>query len=203
MKELRTQHRGRPLRAFYAFDPRRLAILLIGGDKTADGRFYQRIDSMTNTCRNYAKKADLMARNFRELEAAMGPARVGRVKLRAREMMAEMLLSEIRKEAGVSQKQLAKTLDIRQPTLSRMESQEDMQISTLRRIILAGGATGNHRSLAQGGCDTATVSFKTPAAGGGLISPGRQAAAIGLAIGSALIGRIALQGRLRAAMRGW
>ena len=25
---------------FYAFDPRKAAILLIGGDKTGDGRFY-------------------------------------------------------------------------------------------------------------------------------------------------------------------
>ena len=42
MKELRTQCKGRPLRTFFAFDPRRSAILLIGGDKTGDGRFYER-----------------------------------------------------------------------------------------------------------------------------------------------------------------
>jgi hypothetical protein len=29
------------LRVFYAFDPLRQAILLIGGDKTGDGRFYK------------------------------------------------------------------------------------------------------------------------------------------------------------------
>lgn len=40
MKELRTQHQGRPLRTFFAFDPRRTAILLIGGEKTGDDRFY-------------------------------------------------------------------------------------------------------------------------------------------------------------------
>jgi hypothetical protein len=43
MKELRTQHAGRPLRTFFAFDPRRTAILLIGGDKTGDPRFYERL----------------------------------------------------------------------------------------------------------------------------------------------------------------
>jgi hypothetical protein len=43
MKELRTQCRGRPLRTFFAFDPRRTAILLIGGDKTGDKRFYERM----------------------------------------------------------------------------------------------------------------------------------------------------------------
>jgi len=34
MKEMRVQHRGRPYRVLFAFDPRRTAILLIGGNKT-------------------------------------------------------------------------------------------------------------------------------------------------------------------------
>lgn len=41
MRELRVQSGGRPLRVFYAFDPRRIAILLIGGDKTGNDRFYE------------------------------------------------------------------------------------------------------------------------------------------------------------------
>ena len=40
MRELRTQHEGRPYRTLYAFDPRRCAILLIGGDKTGNDRWY-------------------------------------------------------------------------------------------------------------------------------------------------------------------
>ena len=40
MRELRVQSDGRPIRILYAFDPRRVAILLIGGDKTGDDRFY-------------------------------------------------------------------------------------------------------------------------------------------------------------------
>ena len=43
MKELRTQHQGRPIRTLLAFDPRRIAILLIGGEKTGDDRFYERM----------------------------------------------------------------------------------------------------------------------------------------------------------------
>ena len=43
MKELRTQSAGKPLRSFFAFDPRRSAILLIGGDKTGDKRFYDKM----------------------------------------------------------------------------------------------------------------------------------------------------------------
>ena len=42
LRELRIQSEGNPLRIFYAFDPRRSAILLIGGDKTGDNRFYDR-----------------------------------------------------------------------------------------------------------------------------------------------------------------
>ena len=41
MRELRLQSGGRPIRIFYAFDPRRTAILLIGGDKTGRERFYE------------------------------------------------------------------------------------------------------------------------------------------------------------------
>ena len=76
-----------------------------------------------------------MAQNFRTLEGKMSAASRARAKQRAREMMTEMLLSELRKSAGVTQEELASSLGIKQPTLSRMESQDDMQISTLRRMI--------------------------------------------------------------------
>ena len=42
MRELRTQSAGRPLRTLYAFDPLRSAILLIGGEKTGDDRWYEK-----------------------------------------------------------------------------------------------------------------------------------------------------------------
>jgi hypothetical protein len=41
MRELRIQHHGRPYRVFYAFDPRRVAILLLGGVKWGDARWYE------------------------------------------------------------------------------------------------------------------------------------------------------------------
>jgi hypothetical protein len=43
MRELRVQHQGRPYRVLYAFDPRRKAVLLIGGDKTGDDRWYEKM----------------------------------------------------------------------------------------------------------------------------------------------------------------
>lgn len=41
MRELRVQHQGMPYRVLYAFDPRRTAILLIGGNKTGNDRWYE------------------------------------------------------------------------------------------------------------------------------------------------------------------
>jgi hypothetical protein len=41
MRELRIQHAGRPYRVLYVFDPERNAVLLIGGDKTGNNRWYE------------------------------------------------------------------------------------------------------------------------------------------------------------------
>lgn len=80
-----------------------------------------------------------MPRNFRELEDKMDSQSLARAKTRATEMMAEMLLANLRQEAGLTQEELAQSLGIKQPTLSRLESQDDMRISTLRRLVQALG----------------------------------------------------------------
>ena len=41
-RELRVQHQGHPYRVLYIFDPRRVALLLLGGDKTGDDRWYEK-----------------------------------------------------------------------------------------------------------------------------------------------------------------
>jgi hypothetical protein len=43
MKELRVQNKKRLFRIFFAFDPDRKAVLIIGGDKRGDKQFYQRL----------------------------------------------------------------------------------------------------------------------------------------------------------------
>jgi hypothetical protein len=59
MKELRVQHQGRPYRILYAFDPRRTGVLLIGGDKTGNARWYH----------YFIPKADaIFAQHLREIE---------------------------------------------------------------------------------------------------------------------------------------
>lgn len=60
MKELRTRCDRRVIRIAFAFDPRRRAILLIGGDKSGDRRFYERIVPLAD--RLYQEHLDELAR---------------------------------------------------------------------------------------------------------------------------------------------
>jgi transcriptional regulator with XRE-family HTH domain len=77
--------------------------------------------------------------NWNDLMKRMPAHRRARIEAGVREDLAEMLLSEVRRSAGLTQEQLAGELGVKQPTLSQLESQDDMQISTLRRIIEALG----------------------------------------------------------------
>jgi hypothetical protein len=42
-KELSVKHKGDPYRILFAFDPKREALLLAGGDKTGDKRWYDKM----------------------------------------------------------------------------------------------------------------------------------------------------------------
>lgn len=42
LKELRVQFRGQPIRILFVFDPKRKAVLLLGGNKKGDDRWYKR-----------------------------------------------------------------------------------------------------------------------------------------------------------------
>jgi predicted transcriptional regulator len=81
-----------------------------------------------------------MAKSFDELVNRTSTKRTRqRAAIRTRELLGELLLSETRKMSGKSQHQVAKMLGIKQPSLSKLEHQSDMQISTLRRIVKALG----------------------------------------------------------------
>lgn len=77
--------------------------------------------------------------NFNDLRKRMSPQRRARNERGVKTQLKEMLLSELRRVAGITQVDLAKSIGIKQPTLSQLESQGDMQISTLRRIVKALG----------------------------------------------------------------
>ena len=81
-----------------------------------------------------------MAKSFDELaRRTMSKAAREEASRRAKELMKEMLLVEVRKLTGKSQRELAEALGIKQPSLSKLEGQSDIQVSTLRRLIAALG----------------------------------------------------------------
>jgi len=80
-----------------------------------------------------------MARKFSELRSRMSPRSRGRAAARAREMLAEMPLAELRRARGLSQKTLAEALGVQQPSIARLEKRTDMYVSTLRSHIEAMG----------------------------------------------------------------
>lgn len=81
-----------------------------------------------------------MARKkFSTLREKMSPESRKLSEAKSQEMMAEMALSEIRKLLGFNQTELAEALGIKQASISKMERQQDMSISTLDKIIQALG----------------------------------------------------------------
>lgn len=80
-----------------------------------------------------------MARKFADLRAGMSPEAQTRSRRKTVELLAEMPLQELRKARGLSQQTLANVLQVKQPTVAKMEHRTDMYISTLRSHIEAMG----------------------------------------------------------------
>lgn len=80
-----------------------------------------------------------MARKFSDLRARLSPDARARSEAKANEMLAEMPLHELRLARGLSQKKLAETLRVQQPSIAKLERRTDMYVSTLRSHIEAMG----------------------------------------------------------------
>lgn len=81
-----------------------------------------------------------MAKSFDELVKRTTTKKTqAKAARRTQELLGELLLSEVRQLAGKSQQEVAETLGMKQPSLSKLEKQGDMQISTLRKIVKALG----------------------------------------------------------------
>lgn len=80
-----------------------------------------------------------MAKKFAELRAGMSPESRARSDVKAQTMLAEMPLHELRRARGLSQKMLAETLHVQQPSVAKLERRTDMYLSTLRSHIEAMG----------------------------------------------------------------
>jgi transcriptional regulator with XRE-family HTH domain len=80
-----------------------------------------------------------MARNFRELEAKMSPESRTRAEAKAKKMLAEMPLDELREAREMTQVHLAKILGVNQAAVSKLERRTDMYVSTLQDFVKAMG----------------------------------------------------------------
>jgi predicted XRE-type DNA-binding protein len=80
-----------------------------------------------------------MAKSFSTLKARLSPEVQARVDARARALLAEMPLDELRVARGLSQRALAEALNVQQPAVAKLEKRTDMYLSTLRAHIEAMG----------------------------------------------------------------
>jgi DNA-binding XRE family transcriptional regulator len=78
-------------------------------------------------------------KTLKDLDAILGPRRVAAAKATARGKMEAMLLGQVRKQLGFTQVTIARALGVSQSALSQLESQDDLQLSTLRRLVKALG----------------------------------------------------------------
>ncbi len=81
-----------------------------------------------------------MGRRLDQVVADLPPERRERVEARYQELRQEVEgLRELRQIAGKAQSDIATALDIKQPSVSKIEKQADMYLSTLRSYVEAIG----------------------------------------------------------------
>ncbi len=80
-----------------------------------------------------------MAKSFKVLERKMSPAARARSEEKAKQLIAEMPLQELRAARKLTQEELAKTLNVNQAAVSKLERRADMYVSTLREFVRAMG----------------------------------------------------------------
>lgn len=80
-----------------------------------------------------------MAKKFADLRSKMSESAREEVDRKAKTLLAEMPLNELRQARGLSQKMLAELLHVQQPSIAKIEKRTDMYLSTLRSHIEAMG----------------------------------------------------------------
>lgn len=80
-----------------------------------------------------------MAKPFKDLREKMSPEARAKAERKARELLAQMPLQELRQARSLSQERLADLLGVKQASISKLERRTDMYISTLRSFIQAMG----------------------------------------------------------------
>ncbi len=76
---------------------------------------------------------------FSELTKDFTPERRQRIDEMKRELLAEMPLHELRRARAMTQRDLARTLNVNQPAVSKLEQRADVYVSSLRSYVEAVG----------------------------------------------------------------
>ncbi len=80
------------------------------------------------------------AKTLAQMKAMLTPAQRAAVKKRVKELAAEeMTLGDLRKAMNFTQQELAKSLGMKQASVSQMENANDMYVSTLSKHVAALG----------------------------------------------------------------
>lgn len=83
-----------------------------------------------------------MARTLDDVISGLGTERRQRIDGRFRELKAEVEgLADLRRLAGKAQTEVAAALNIKQPSVSKIEKQSDLYLSTLKNYVEAIGGT--------------------------------------------------------------
>ena len=142
MKELRIQYAGRPVRAFFAFDPVRQAIVLCAGDKRNDKTFYEKLIRIADAefTHHLTSQRGSQVKTLNEVIASRSPESQQRIQEMAEEMFLETGLQLLREELQLSQKHVADLMGVSQPAVTQLEQRgNDLKIATLKRYIEAMG----------------------------------------------------------------
>lgn len=149
MKEMRFSAADGEWHAAFAFDPERNAIVMVAGDKSGSGqkRFYKQLiakadsrfsDHLENL--RSLKKGDPMGRSIGQVIASLPHGQQEQIEARYDDLQQEVEgLRELRQIAGKAQEDVATALNIKQPSVSKIENQADMYLSTLRSYVEAIG----------------------------------------------------------------
>lgn len=144
------------MRVFFAFDPERTAVLLIGGDKAGKTkRFYKKmipvadrttIATFGSSPSTRVARSTTMPRKrkpFSELskEVRKRPGAAAEIDARKRAIVSAVRLAELRQQIGKTQTELAEVLEMTQANVSRIEHTENLYLRTLADYV---GALGGH-----------------------------------------------------------
>jgi len=137
-------------RTAFAFDPKRQAILLVGGDKSSgnEKRFYQQLIRKADArldehIARFGNKGDrVMAKILEQKMPSLSAVRRRKVKARTIELVAEeRSRRDLRCALTQTQEQVAEDLGIGQEGVSRLEKRSDLLISTSRGYVEALGGS--------------------------------------------------------------